>query len=198
VKGIPHAVIGASCGLLVAHLTSRQVPVPALPWIDTHGLFVPDPQIISLAILGSLIPDLDAEHSLLKGIAPVLGPMASRLVRETSTVLNLVRPVHNPFRLAIAGDYLIHRGAFHTPVMASLIALIAWKLGLDAFWSMSLFIGYLSHLVSDAPNTLGIAWFWPMYCWPIRLPIRWHSGNNWIEQPLAVLTLACASYYSWS
>ena len=158
---------------------------------------VPDPQIISLAILGSLLPDLDHEHSLI-GKVPVLGPLASRVVQTLAGIISVVRPVNNPFTSTIAGHVLIHRGPFHTPVIGFLASLAGWTLGLGLLPAVALYAGYLSHLAADEPTKLGIAWFWPVYQWPIRLPISWRSGNAWIEQPVAFLTLAFATYYCWT
>ena len=167
-RGAPHLLIGASCGLAL----------------------LPDrPEVIAAAALGALAPDLDCEDSMLASI-PIVGPIAAKftviLARLISDVCPVRSPRHSPFIETASSNHLIHRGPVHTPLFAELLFLATWASGLDHTVCVALFVGYVSHLVADAPTRPGIAWLWPIYSTPIRLPLTWLLGTAWVEWPLAL------------
>ena len=87
---------------------------------------------------------------------------------------------------------MVHRGPVHTPMFAEALFIACWYAGLDHTLCVALLAGYLSHLLTDSPTKMGIAWLWPIYQSPIRLPLTWRSGRAMIEWPLAlsVVTLS--------
>ncbi|HEY1292210.1 MAG TPA: metal-dependent hydrolase [Chloroflexota bacterium] len=151
-RGVPDLLIGASCGLALS----------------------PDrPEVIAAAALGALAPDLDCEDSTLAWIR-IVGPIAAKFTVMLAGLISEVCPVrsprHSPGTMTRASNHLIHRGPIHTPLFAALLFLSTWVSGLDHTVCVALFVGYLSHLLADAPTMTGIAWLWPIYSLSIRLP----------------------------
>jgi inner membrane protein len=97
------------------------------------------------AVLGSLLPDLDARESKLSnaqimGVTP-LKPVAGLLYKR-----------------------LGHRGAMHSAlalIILSLLFGIPLGLFLNPFAGLSLALGYLSHLLLDACTKSGVPLYWP-------------------------------------
>jgi membrane-bound metal-dependent hydrolase YbcI (DUF457 family) len=161
-------LIGASCGLALS----------------------PDrPEVIAAAALGALAPDLDNEDSTLASI-PIVGPIAAKVTVILAMLISEVCPVRSPrrspFTATSSTNHLIHRGPIHTPLFAELLFLATWASGLDHTVCVALFVGYLSHLLADAPTMTGIAWLWPIYSMSIRLPRTWLTGAAWAEWPIAL------------
>lgn len=97
------------------------------------------------AILGSLLPDLDARESKLsnsqiRGVAPL---------KVASLLLN---------------KRLGHRGAFHSAFALLLVAVLLgfpFALFLDPFAGVGLVLGFASHLLLDACTRSGVPLWWP-------------------------------------
>ena len=108
-----------------------------------------------LATLGALLPDLDAEVSLLSsvkiGAIRPLAPISSLLYRQWG-----------------------HRGPLHSPKLLALILVPALLIGLafgSALFGLALWLGYASHLALDACTKTGIP------KWP-------RAGRLWLLPPL--------------
>jgi inner membrane protein len=157
-------------------------------WIvDVVGLVVPvgtDSTSLALAILfallGSLLPDLDARESKLSnlqigGIAP-LKPAAWLLSRS----LGHRGPLHSLLALFIVGV------CFGVP--------ISWLL--DPFAGVGLALGYLSHLLLDACTKSGVPLYWPdtrrVHLLPKRL--RFVTGSTAEDGLFILLAIVAASF----
>ena len=131
---------------------------------------------IAFAVLGSLLPDLDARESKLSnfqvaGITP-FKPAAQALNRR-----------------------LGHRGMMHSLlallILAIFFGLPLW-LFLDPLAGVGLVLGYFSHLVLDACTRSGIPFYWPepnrIYFLPPRLRVA--TGSWWEDIVFLLLTFA--------
>ena len=102
------------------------------------------------AILGALLPDIDAEDSAIKRELGTAGALTS-------------------FGLRLFG--VAHRGLTHYGVTALLVMVASWLIGLRlgcADVGLAFGLGYLSHVaVADAMTQYGIPLLWP-------LPGRFH------------------------
>jgi membrane-bound metal-dependent hydrolase YbcI (DUF457 family) len=173
VRAIPHVLIGVGCGLVLAG-----------PALARH------PEIIGLAIVGSLLPDLDHEGSMASKV-PVIGPIASMAIRLGSEALSTVRPIPNPYPSVISGSHLVHRGPWHIPAVAIAIYVALRLVSVPDFMAQAVMWGFFSHIVGDAFTKLGIAWLWPVYSRMMTVPrwMSWRSGLAMVELPIAVLVL---------
>ncbi len=110
---------------------------------------------ILFAVIGSLLPDLDARESKLSNIA-IGGVAPLKLVAR------------------LLSRSLGHRGPMHS-LLAVLVVAIAFGLPLalfiDAFAGFGLTLGYLSHLLLDACTRSGVPLYWP------------DSGRVWLLPP---------------
>lgn len=149
----------------------------ALPVGITSEAFV---LAIFFAILGSLLPDLDARESRLSnvqigGVTP-MKPLAHVLNRR-----------------------LGHRGAMHSLMaLVALSVLVALPLALllDPFTGIGLVLGYLSHLLLDAGTRSGIQLFWPdaQRVWVLPPRLRITTGSRAEDALLLLLSLATATF----
>ncbi len=95
------------------------------------------------AVLGALLPDLDAPTSLLQTLR--VGGM---------------RPLVLPAR--VLNRSFGHRGATHSLLALIIVALLAAPLlGLEPLAWLGLVLGYLSHLLGDACTKSGVPLFFP-------------------------------------
>lgn len=163
-RGLPHILVGVGCGLLLAG-----------PSVQSH------PEIVGLAIVGALLPDLDHERSTIRKV-PFLGPLVSTGVRLFSEALSVIRPVPNPYPEMISGSHLIHRGPWHTPVIAILIYVALRLVSVPDLMAQALVWGFVSHLAADTITSMGIAWLWPVYN-------RVLNATR-VEMPIALIALA--------
>ena len=120
---------------------------------------------ILFAVVGSLLPDLDARESKLSnvaigGIAPL--KLVARLLSRS----------------------LGHRGPMHS-LFAVLVVALAFGLPLalllDPFAGFGLTLGYLSHLLLDACTKSGVPLYWP------------ESGRVWLLPPRLRFTTGSAA-----
>ncbi|MBI4153212.1 metal-dependent hydrolase [Candidatus Woesearchaeota archaeon] len=94
-----------------------------LPWSNGHSIL-----FVSLAVFGSLLPDIDHEGSKINRILPVTRWFASLFT---------------------------HRGFFHSLFPAALLYLLFMFIELE--WvGIALALGYVSHLLSDGLTKMGV------------------------------------------
>jgi inner membrane protein len=144
--------------------------------IDTTSLVL----AIIFALLGSLLPDLDARESKLSnmqigGVTP-LKPAAWFLNRS-----------------------LGHRGVMHSLLallIASLVFSLPLALFLDSFAGVGLALGYLSHLLLDACTKSGVPLYWPDNKRVHLLPrqLRFVTGSSAEDALFILLALVAAGF----
>ncbi len=125
-----------------SHLMGGLASITILPFALDSTSFV---LACIFAVLGSLLPDLDAQQSKLsnsqiRGIAPL---------KVASLLLN---------------KRLGHRGAFHSVLALLLVAVVLGlplALFLDPFACVGLVLGFASHLLLDACTRSGVPLWWP-------------------------------------
>ena len=100
------------------------------------GLPTLDPAALTLAVAGSLLPDLDHPHSW---------------------VGRRLRPISRPLA-AVFG----HRGATHSLIAVLSAALLLRAHGVSRAVSNPLVVGYLSHLGADLLTPAGLRLAWPL------------------------------------
>lgn len=105
------------------------------------------PDALALAVagaaLGSLLPDLDARHSLLQNV-------------QVAELRPLALPAWGLNRL------FGHRGALHSLLALGVLGGVALPLvGAGVFLWLGLLLGYASHLAGDACTVHGIPLFFP-------------------------------------
>ena len=132
------------------------------------------------AILGSLLPDLDAADS--------------KIARTTFQGITPLKPLsHLLFRS------LGHRGPLHS-VAAWLVVTLAGaglSLLLNPWAGVGLSLGYLSHLLLDACTKSGVPLWWPepgrIHLLPYRLRVT--TGSLAEDGVFALLALAAVALY---
>jgi inner membrane protein len=161
-QGKTHAVVGASCALLLT--STKSVDVLALG--------------TTVAVIGSLLPDVDVKTSkigkvttkLLFGLVVLIGAMIalkkmgySNLVPNVEMPTNLTNGMSGAaclIAILIFGYYSPHRGATHSLLICVIASFATWLLIPQA--GIYMLIGYLSHLVLDLLNYQGIKLFYPL------------------------------------
>lgn len=139
-----HVVVGAAAWLVAA------------PFMHAASF---DPVYLGMAIIGSLLPDIDHPKS-----------WVGRRTRPIST--------------AIAGA-LGHRGVTHSVVAVAAVSLLLIHAGYRRGGVVALAVGYLSHLAADMLTPQGLRLAWPMRTtWGIPLC---RAGSP--AEPLIVLVL---------
>lgn len=135
---------------------------------------------VLFAVLGALLPDLDARESKLSnvktwGVTPIK-PLARLLSRS-----------------------LGHRGPLHSLVALlalSILASLPLSILLDPFAGLGLSLGYLSHLLLDACTRSGIPLLWPE---PGRVhvlpaPLRVVTGSGGEDVAFLLVALAATGF----
>jgi inner membrane protein len=193
-RGVPHLLIGASAGVLVAG--------------GVHQETVP---IVVVAAGSALLPDLDVPSStasgLFRGATGVAGlvlgagvgsatwqrtadPVLSISVGVAAWVVALVLTrTLAPWRL------LEHRGPFHSILVGLLAGLMADVATGQGELAVAVMAGWLSHLVADDLTHMGQPLLWPLTGRLVHVTpraLRFRSGS-WIEWPLALACLAIST-----
>jgi len=183
--GKTHLAGGVAAALTLERLTAvAGLPVMAPPE-PVVGLGHPLSAFalgLTVAALGSLLPDLDEPGSLVSNL-----PRASRgVVRSTlrakgvegaaRLLIEMFLMFINLFTRALSGVVRTlafgHRGATHWLITALVLSLAAavsgWFIGFPAL-GLWLFIGYASHLALDAMTISGLEMFQPLTSRTIHL-----------------------------
>lgn len=134
--GPTHILFGVASGTTLCHV---------------FGLVMTPVQLLCL-FLGSLGPDIDADSGsitkpgrLFRGFLP--RPIADFLDQMGGVISAIAR--------SISG----HRGFFHTPLVALVIAVVSGVFASPAgLWFAA---GYLSHILADACTVRGVPLLWP-------------------------------------
>jgi hypothetical protein len=80
--------------------------------------------------------------------------------------------------------------------MAVAVALIGLAVFGTTRLGLAVAVGWLAHLVADAPTYKGLPLLWPLSNRMMHLTpgvLRWQSGTGWIEWPLALACLWLAT-----
>ena len=117
--------------LTPTHLVAAQTSYLVVCVIVGHP---PAAEEAAVAMLGSLIPDLDTRASYV-----------GRLLRITSSTLE---------------RYFGHRTFTHALLPQAVVGALAWWL-LPAGYALALITGWVSHAWCDMMTKSGVAWFWP-------------------------------------
>lgn len=151
-----------------------------LPPAGFESASISFPLALVFAVLGSLLPDLDARESKLSNVQiggiPWLKPIGYLLHRR-----------------------LGHRGAMHSLLawlLVSLVFALPLSFLMDPMAGFGLMLGYLSHLLLDACTRSGIPLLWPepgrMHLLPYRLRLVTGSpAEDIFFLMLALLAIAC-------
>ena len=163
--GKTHLATGILTGEAVI-LATNQISMPA-------ALFA-----VSIAAIGSLLPDIDHPQSMLS--------TASFSTRAISSSISAVTK---------------HRGFTHTPVFLICIVMIVnylmdGKVTYSPLLTLSLCAGMLSHLLLDTLNEKGIMWLWPLWKRPLHLAcVRTGSKvENVLCIPINIAATGCLIY----
>jgi inner membrane protein len=165
--GHTHALIGVTAVATLQALTAFIHPHP----ID--GLPVGPALCLGAAVIGALLPDIDAEESSVKAELGFAGRMLGGLLR-------------------LAG--VKHRGATHFGLTALLMLALGLVIGQQLGYpdvGLAFGLGYLSHLLADALTKTGLPLLWP---WRRQVhllprPLRVRTGGG-VESLLFMITAA--------
>ena len=163
-------------------------PTHALLGINSLWLLAPIPPellgydfgtLAACAVLGALLPDLDASESKIKHLK----------IPGTS-----IKPFLLPAQIVHRTDQ--HRGLLHSFWGLGMVALITVPMIFWRGWApvTVLLLGYASHLLGDAATKSGIRIFYPSATWVYLLPknLRITTGSLAEDALLPILAL-CAS-----
>jgi len=194
VRGIPHALIGASVGVVVAGGVGREA------W-----------PVVAIAAGSALLPDLDVPTSTASGLFRGASGVAGLVVGVGSTAAALQRSQDPTLAIAVGcaswlavrfitrhlapWRYLEHRGPFHSVIVALLVGLAVDLVVGRADVALAVVGGWLSHLLADGLTYMGQPLLWPLssrllHITPPRL--RFRSGS-WVEWPLAFACLVVSA-----
>jgi len=193
-RGIPHLLIGASVGVLLAGGTGRQA------W-----------PIVAVAAGSALLPDLDHPTSTASGLFRGATGVAGLVVGAGATAAALERTHDVETAVAIGTATWVgvlfltqrlapwrlvaHRGPFHSVLVALVGGALAYMVTGRSELAVAVLAGWGSHLVADDPTYMGQPLFWPVSSRLVHVtpwPFRWRSGTGWIEWPLSVAALVLA------
>jgi membrane-bound metal-dependent hydrolase YbcI (DUF457 family) len=198
-KGSSHAVVGLTTGILLTNLISA------------------DPKIvISATVVGSIIPDIDEEHStinkimfpvkskyrnILKALIGIglfsYGYIYNEIIQYLGLVLLLsMVSAKISYKLSLFKGFQRmkhHRTMFHNPLLALLIFVFpAYQMGIQREYLVAFSVGlYLCHYFMDMFNTYGL----PLY--PIKRQIRMplHYNSKYILVEYLIIGVYMVSSY---
>lgn len=163
--GHTHAVFGIAT-LAVIHAGTQPVGGLIQPH-PVNGVPIGPTLCLGAAVLGALLPDLDARQSAIQHELGLVG-----------------RAAHS----SLSWLGVKHRGVLHSGLVTLLVllgaALLGWRSGyLDA--GLAVGIGYISHVViADAMTISGVPLFWPLgrrfHLLPRPLRVRTGGPVEWV------------------
>lgn len=186
-KGSSHAIVGLTTGILLTNIITA------------------DPKmVISATLVGSIIPDIDEEHStinkmmfpvkskyrnILKSIIGIglfsYGYLFNEMIQYLGLVLLLsMVSAKISYKLSLFKGFQRikhHRTMFHNPLLALLIFVFpAYQIGIQSEYLIAFSVGlYLCHYFLDMFNTYGLPLF-PIKN-QIRMPFHYNSKNIVVE-----------------
>lgn len=190
-NGQRHLVIGAAAGLVLA-----------------GGVGVEQAPIVLTTAVASLLPDLDHEHSTASAYARWAYHLGGAALAFHAAV-QILTVTGQPVAAAVGGigvfialtlalsvvmpyRWVEHRGPLHSIAMALIVGLVTAVLFDSQALGLAMLVGWLSHLLADAPTYAGLPLLWPASDRMLHItprPFRWRSGTDIIEWPLALLCL---------
>ena len=154
--GTTHAAFAILCYYVIAYFAGLPFDVP---------------MVLTLLIIGSLLPDIDHPRGFLA--------RQSYLFRRTSRGIS---------------KFIRHRGIVHSLLAALTATAIVWVIAIFYRWETlavaCFFLGFVSHLAADSLNPTGIKWLQPFSKARVKGGIR--TGSI-IEKFLFLLILIVIS-----
>jgi len=197
VRGVPHLLIGASVGVLLAGGTGRQA------W-----------PIVAVAAGSALLPDLDHPTSTESGLFRGATGLAGLVVGAGTTAAALERTHDVAIAVALGmvtwlvvlfltqrlapWRLIAHRGPFHSILAAITVGFLVWATTQQVDLAIALVAGWLSHLVADGATHMGQPLLWPLSPRPVHLTpwaLRFRSGS-WLEWPLSLACLLASTRFT--
>jgi inner membrane protein len=129
------------------------------------------------AMLGALLPDLDAEESEIKGVLGLVGSITTTLIQTIG---------------------VSHRGLTHygltTILVGGVATLLGWRLGYGDV-GLALGLGYASHVLADAMTLAGVPLLWPLSekFHLLPRPLRLRTGSA-VERLVLIGLLVALSF----
>jgi inner membrane protein len=141
------------------------------------GLSFDAPAVLTLLVVGSLLPDIDQPRAF--------------LARQLCLFKRASRGI---------GRYVTHRGIVHS-LLAALIATFAvWVVALfydlETLAVTCFFLGFISHLAADSLNPTGIKWLQPVTKAKLKDGIRTGSAMEKLFFLLVVAAISVIFYLS--
>jgi len=187
-RAIPHMLVGAGAGLAIAHAAGLE---------PLH--------VGAIAALAALLPDLDHPHSTasrklseIVHLAQVAGGLlvAPQVLHRTHHAeLAIVAGVAVWFALGLLGRalapyrFVAHRGPLHAAIAAGVLPLALLLAGVGPEWTVAVTLGWVSHLIADAPSPHGLPLLWPLRARPLHVTPSWFrppSGLALFEIPVGL------------
>jgi len=125
------------------------VALVAMPFVTTGNKIV----FVVLAMVASLLPDIDEPNSKISNQIPVLPKILSLFVK--------------------------HRGIFHTLFLALLIPGVVWYF-VGHSYGVAIFVGYMSHLLIDGMTLSGINFLHPVSKLHVSGFIKTGGAGEWV------------------
>ena len=152
-QGTTHMAIGFMTGSFVSF--AFHVP-----------LYLPVGAVLTVAIVGSIVPDID---------------------HPDSKISHDVKGFGAPFRL------FSHRGVTHSFLALIIVALVLFFLRVQLTEALAFFLAYTSHLAADAMTKSGIRLWWPSQrrFWLLPRGFRVTTGT-WPDYVLGFMSLIVA------
>ncbi|MCL6559796.1 MAG: metal-dependent hydrolase [Firmicutes bacterium] len=136
---------------------------------------------------------LTQEPSIVLTCAGISG-LASLLpdIDEPNSWIGVRMPVIPAILKSAAG----HRGVMHSLVAAAGISLLAFLSLKNPLYSVSLLLGYLSHLVLDSLNPSGVPWLYPYKkCFSLPLVKTGGALERFLVVPASFALFCSAAYF---
>jgi inner membrane protein len=134
-------------------------------FILTKGILNGGNEIIFflLLLLGSILPDIDADRSKINQWSGFIGRIISIFVK--------------------------HRGIFHSIILHLLIFVIV-SYFFSVYYAQGLFLGYIAHLIGDGVTLRGVKVFYPFSEFKIKGPIRVGGIFEWLIMGALIVFIA--------
>lgn len=201
-KGISHMVVGVATGMVLAELIGAD-PMKIVP-LTTVGSLIPDIDKENSMINKAIVPFSTKQRNLIKtllGIALIVVGLKgiNSAMLQYLGVLVILSTISSKveYRFSLFGGFSkreYHRTLFHDPIIGGIIfALPISILNIDIDYKIAFMAGVIfGHYLMDSFTTYGL----PLYLFKkiIRMPIHYNSRNNIIETLIVAMYIAVITF----
>ena len=159
-QGKTHLITGVTGSYLLGYLIeSNKWHIDEVVFSNSSNITIGNIALVTL-LSGfiSNLPDIDLANSGISKFIPFIGKFPSKLTS--------------------------HRSITHSLFALLMISLLILTVSRSYEWTVILSISYLSHLLLDLPNKIGLRIFWPN---KTRICLRWYKSDNLVMNTILII-----------